>query len=270
LAGLLVCVAARAWAAEPVKLQTTDLGSGPAIVFVTDVGAARTGWMPVARRLVGGHRVVLVDLPGHGGGGLPEPFSLEAAADALVAVLNRPDLDSAVVVGRGVGGMLAAIALGDQPARARGLVLVDVSLRVPSTVPDQQKKQFLAWMDENYDLFLKMTYGASGRDSAESAENLAVAMQVPAVTMKSFFRALLDADVSATFKNYDRPVLYVGSSRQWPSDKAWPTFAQERGLEGVANPDTLRLPGTWNQTLKENPDTLAKAIAAFGSQARAR
>jgi pimeloyl-ACP methyl ester carboxylesterase len=268
---LRLLVLALAWAGvtaafaagEPPALETTELGTGPTIVFVSDVGTARSSWMPVARRLVAKHRVVLVDLPGHGGSALPDPFSVEAAAAALDVVLARQPKDSTIVVGRGVGGLLSSVAAGAHPERARALVLIDAPLRTMAQVPDQQRKQFLDWIEGNYDQFIKMTYGMAGRDSAESAEVLAGVMQVPPVTMKAYFRMLLGLDVSTALDNYQRPILYVGSGRQWPDDKSWAAIAKERGFDRIPTPDTLRIGSSWLQVLKDQPDTLATAVAAM-------
>ncbi len=259
LAGVTVVFAA----GEPVALKTTEIGTGPTIVFVTDVGAARSSWMPVARRLVARHRVVLVDLPGHGGAEMPDPFSIEAAAAALDAVFARQPKDSTIVVGRGVGGLLASVAAGAHPERARALVLIDTPLRTSQQIPDQQRKQFFEWIDANYDQFIKMTYGMAGRDSAESAEVLAGVMQVPPATMKPYFSVLLGLDVSTALDKYKRPILYVGTGRQWPEDKPWSLLAKDRGFDRIPPPDTLRLEDSWLQVLKTKPDTLATSIAAM-------
>ena len=107
----------------------------------------------------------------------------------------------------------------------------------------------------------RLTYGMAGRDSAESAEVLAGVMQVPPVTMKAYFRMLLGLDVSTALDKYQRPILYVGTGRQWPDDKPWPVLAKERGFDRIAPPDTLKLASSWLQLLKDHPDSMATAVA---------
>jgi pimeloyl-ACP methyl ester carboxylesterase len=114
LAGVTVAFAA----GEPVALKTTEIGTGPTIVFVTDVGTARSSWMPVARRLVARHRVVLVDLPGHGGAECPTSRSKPRPRTRRRVHARQPK-DSTIVVGRGVGGLLASRLPGAHPERAR-------------------------------------------------------------------------------------------------------------------------------------------------------
>src|SRR5207249_11560408 len=102
LAFAAVPFAARSRAADPapMTLKTTELGDGPALVFVPDAGMPRTVWMPTARKLVAGHHIVLVDLPGHGESPMLDPFSFAAAAEALDRVLAKQKADSTVVIGQ--------------------------------------------------------------------------------------------------------------------------------------------------------------------------
>src|SRR5439155_18733919 len=60
LTGLLSIGAATA----PVALETTEFGSGPTIVLVHGLGSSRLSWMPTARKLLAGPRVIIVELPG--------------------------------------------------------------------------------------------------------------------------------------------------------------------------------------------------------------
>src|SRR5947207_9316839 len=80
LACAAVALAARV-RAEPVQLKTTEMGHGPTIVFVHALGGSRSDWLPIARKLLGRYRVVLVDLPGHGESPLPDPFSFASVGD---------------------------------------------------------------------------------------------------------------------------------------------------------------------------------------------
>ncbi len=69
-------------------------------------------------------RVVMYDQHGHGQGPRRnEAFSLEAAADDAVAVLDALNIDTAVVCGFSLGGAVAQTMLRDHPERCAGLVL---------------------------------------------------------------------------------------------------------------------------------------------------
>jgi pimeloyl-ACP methyl ester carboxylesterase len=243
-------------------LHITELGEGPALVFVPDLGFGRTSWMPTARKLLAGRRIVLVDLPGHGESPMPETFTLDACAAQLDQVLANEG-DSTIVIGQGMGGLLAALAVKAHPDHARGLVLIDVGMRSPAKIPDQQREMFIKWMEDNYDTFLHQVYGKRGRDSTQSAEIFSQASLVPAATLQAYFREMITLDRSATLKEFPRPVLFVGSSMSWPADKSWSALATERGLDGLAAPDTVRIPQSAVLIAKDQPDSLASAIGAF-------
>lgn len=255
--------------ADAPVLKVTEFGAGPAIVFVPDFGMGRTVWMPTARRLIATHRVVLVDLPGHGDSPMIDPFSYSAAAEALTAVLARFPGDSTVVVGQGSGGLIAAYAARAHPERVRGLVLIDVTMKLPMRIEDQQRKMFLKWMDENYDAFVRRSAGSRGRDSIQSAEILSQALLIPPANAKPYFREMLALDETA-LRNFPRPVLYIGTSRQWPAGTPWGAYAAERGLDVFGAADTLRIPDAAALVMKDRPDTLAAAIAAFAGRVIAK
>ena len=212
---------------------------------------------------MGSHHVVMADLPGHGDSGMPDPFSFDAAAKMLDALLAKQNAESTIVVGHGVGGMIAVLEAKAHPERMKGLVVVDGALRSPIVIPDQQKKLFTQVMDENYDTFLKQLFRPLGRDSAQSVEVCAKASLVPSQNVKAYVRQLLDADASGAAKANTVPTLYVGSSVSWPDSLSWDAVAKERGWDGVLNLKTRRIGNSGYLIMADQPDSLAQAIRDF-------
>ena len=257
-------------AQAPVTLKTTEFGSGPTVVLVHGLGGARLQWMPTARKLMNDHRVVMVDLPAHGDSPMPEPFSLQACAAALGQVLARQKAESTVVVGHGLGGAIALLEAGAHPGSMRGLVLIDASLKAPMAIPDQQKRQFLEFMDANFAEFLKQVYVNMGRDSAEGVALCARAALVPQPHMKAYFHALFDLDAARTVRGLKTPVLFVGSSRSWPDTVSWAAVAKQRGLEDAGAIRARRVANSGVQMYADQPDTLAAVIRGFEATVPAR
>lgn len=268
LAGAAVVAAATWTGAAPAvpPLKTMELGKGSTYVFVHDLGSRGSIWMPVARKLLANHRVVMVDLPGHGGSPMPESFNFDVAAQALGEVLARQDGKQIILVGHGLGGTIALIAARQHPEQVRGLVLVGAAAHID--VPDQQKKQMLQLLDEKYDDVLKTMFTALGRDSAQGVAVHAQAALVPPAVIKAYLREVLYTDVPADAR-VTMPVLFVGSGRAWPEDKDWPAVAKELGLERLPNARGLRLADCGHYVMTDCPDTLATVLEGFGAEALA-
>jgi pimeloyl-ACP methyl ester carboxylesterase len=94
-------------------------GDGPPVVLLHGLLGSPAYLEPLARVLSAHHRVLVVDLPGHGGSERLRPFSFEAAADLLAdaAAVEQP-----VVVGHSMGAALAVVWAARRPLR--GVVAV--------------------------------------------------------------------------------------------------------------------------------------------------
>ncbi len=263
---VLLCLAGcLGWslAAAPVPLKTMEFGRGPAVVFLHGLGSSRTVWLPTAKKLLGAHRVVMMDLPGHGDSPLPDPFSLDVAAEAIAQALASQKAESTVVVGQGVGGVLALMVASGHPERMRGLVVIDATLKPENPVPDQMQRFYLQAMDEHYDEMLKGMYTRMGRDSAQGVILHAQAAQVPSATMKAYLRELLHLDATKALKSLKTPLLVIGSEKRWPAEKGWAEIAKQTGYEGVDSSATRRIPNCGPLIASEQPDSLAAVLAAF-------
>ncbi|MBD0349010.1 MAG: alpha/beta fold hydrolase [Thermoleophilia bacterium] len=83
-------------------------GDGPPVLLVHGLGGAAATWIAVAPPLAERHRVVVPDLPGHGGSSpVPALPNLNPFADAVEALLRREEAAPAAVVGHSLGGVVA-------------------------------------------------------------------------------------------------------------------------------------------------------------------
>ncbi|GAA4302569.1 pimeloyl-ACP methyl ester carboxylesterase [Actinomadura luteofluorescens] len=118
---------------RPVRLAVRDHGgSGSPVLLLHGLGGTLLHWDAVAPLLTGAHRVVTMDLRGHGLSG-DGPWDWEAVLDDVQAVIDRLGLDAPLVVGHSLGGMVAvrwALRHPDGP----GIVNLD-GLRSAETAP---------------------------------------------------------------------------------------------------------------------------------------
>lgn len=102
-----------------------DGASGPPVLLIHGFGSSLHWWDGVTATLARDHRVIRVDLLGHGGSEKPrDGYAMEEQADALAAVLTALDLDRATVVGHSMGGLVATALAERHRDRVRRLVLV--------------------------------------------------------------------------------------------------------------------------------------------------
>jgi pimeloyl-ACP methyl ester carboxylesterase len=99
-------------------------GEGPAILLLHGFGAAINWWDDVAPSLAIHHRVIRVDLIGHGGTAAPRAgYTIPRQAQLAAALLDR--LGVAHVIGHSMGGEVAVALVELQPERIDGMILID-------------------------------------------------------------------------------------------------------------------------------------------------
>jgi pimeloyl-ACP methyl ester carboxylesterase len=99
-------------------------GAGSPLVLVHGLGGTIENWRALAPPLAERHRVLVPDLPGHGGSApLSEALDLDALAEAVLGIADAERIRSAVWIGHSLGGVVALRAAVLCPDAVRGLVL---------------------------------------------------------------------------------------------------------------------------------------------------
>jgi pimeloyl-ACP methyl ester carboxylesterase len=102
------------------RLRYLVAGEGEPLLLVHGLGGSAANWLALAPLLLPGRRLIVPDLPGHGGSDpLPAAASLTAYADSLAALLDGP----AAVVGHSLGGAIALRLAIRRPEVVSALVL---------------------------------------------------------------------------------------------------------------------------------------------------
>lgn len=263
---VVVAAAASRVRADGPALQTLELGSGPTVVMVPGLGIGRTDWLPTVRRLRERYHCVMVEIPGQGTSPLPDPFSLQAAANALADIIAQQKPESTIVVGSGVGGLLAVMAANAHPDHQRGVMLIDTQVRSPFQVPDQQRDALFKFMDENYSTFVQGAFSRMGRDSSESARIYTMMAAVPPVTMKAYLRHLVVLDANRDVKALRVPLSLVFSERNWKPGTSWGTVSRAYGFEDSTLAAPVRIAGAGMLVMKDQPDSLAAVVSGFSAR----
>jgi 3-oxoadipate enol-lactonase len=107
--------------------------AGPPVVFANALGTDLRVWDRLLPHLPGGLRVIRYDMRGHGlSDGAAGPWSIDDLADDLAGILDALGIDTAVICGLSVGGMVAQSLAARHPGRVRALILLDTAARIGS------------------------------------------------------------------------------------------------------------------------------------------
>jgi pimeloyl-ACP methyl ester carboxylesterase len=112
---------------DGTKLAYEDAGVGePAIVLVHGIACHRAFMAPQAQFLRSRHRVVAIDLRGHGDSDAPcQRYTIGALADDVGWICEQLAIVNPVVVGHSLGGLVALELAASRPDLTRGVALID-------------------------------------------------------------------------------------------------------------------------------------------------
>jgi len=98
----------------------------PALLLIHGTAASTAWWDPVVPRLAGAHRVIRVDLLGHGRSSSPAGgYGIPAQARRVGAALDRLGAGRVAVIGHSTGGSVATALAEQRPGVVAALALID-------------------------------------------------------------------------------------------------------------------------------------------------
>ena len=99
----------------------------PAVLLIHGTGASTAWWDPVVPALAGSHRVIRVDLLGHGKSSSPAGgYDIPTQARRVGAVLDMLGAGRVTVIGHSTGGTVATALAEQRPDKVTALVLIDI------------------------------------------------------------------------------------------------------------------------------------------------
>ena len=226
------------------RIRVRTGGDGDAILFWPSLLMTGDMWRAQADHFAAGHRVVLVDPPGHGESqALTGTFTFEECARCIADVLDGLDIERTHFVGNSWGGMIGGTFASSHPDRVGKAVLMNCTA---SAAGARQKLE--------YGVLLRMAGWLGGIR--------------PPLT-RSVLKAFLGP---TTFRERPDVVAYVRDAVQsvdfgsgaWAVRSVVPRRPDQRALLGRVTTPVLVVAGVEDATFP-NPETKAMADAIPGS-----
>jgi pimeloyl-ACP methyl ester carboxylesterase len=258
-------------------------GAGHPLVLVHGAFTSSHLWQDVLPRLPKGHRVLVLDLLGHGRSDPPGRHAMTVAAHAkrLAQLLDVMGVRQAMLVGHGMGAAIAARVAHEQPERVAHLMCIN-PLLLAATPPDAlipRRLRRLAWLlplwrrlapgwlasalhsallpcfahrdvgARSLDVYLKPFQLRDGRDAA--CAQLAALAASRADTVTSLAPAAIQCPTALVLGASD-PLLAGGRAERVAA-------ALQQATNGRLT--TVTLPGAAHVAPEEAPDRLGTAVA---------
>ena len=212
----------RTWS-KGVEIAFDDVGKGePVIVLIHGSFGNRSYYSGVASRLSDHHRVISVDLRGHGDSGVPETgYLLDDFATDVIAVCREAGVDRAVLVGHSAMGNVAMLAAAREPSLAAGVVMLDGAVLMPDALRAETIKSFIPllegpdWLDALRGFFSNLMFGPF--DPPEVKERIMRDLDTaPAQIAGPLWRDIFRGDFAEELETTRCPLLYIHA--QIPSE----------------------------------------------------
>jgi pimeloyl-ACP methyl ester carboxylesterase len=107
------------------EIAYTELGEGPAALFVHGIGTSGLLWRHVIGELRDTSRCIAIDLPLHGGTPARDDLSATAMAQVVADLCDGLGLGQVDLVGNDTGGAIAQLVAAGRPDRIRSLALTN-------------------------------------------------------------------------------------------------------------------------------------------------
>lgn len=248
-----------ATAPDGVEIAYSTRGTGsPALVLLHCWSCERSFWRHQLEALAGDHRVVAIDLGGHGESGADRgEWTLEALAGDAVAVIESLGIERAIVVGHSMGAPVAIEVAQALPGTVEGVIFVD-SLHDIEQEPDpeQWKAMMGAYRDDFAGTCGQMVAAMFPEGTAPElvAEVDGAMCDAPPAIGIALLEAFPRYDAAAEIAEVAVPVRAINGD-MFPTDV-------EGNRELTADYGAMIIPGVGHFPMLEQPDELNRRLRA--------
>ena len=203
---------------DGVRLAYQEQGSGsPSMLFVHGWCCDHSYFAPQAEHFRANHRVITVDLRGHGASDKPDQdYTMAGFADDLAWLCEQRGIERPVVVGHSMGGVIAFEMAARHPERVGAVVAVDAPVVPPSALSEQITGLIEGLKSPAYQEVAR-GFVSDGlflaTDDAQRREAVADHMaEAPQHVMASAMECIFNCDTGASVTNCKVPALLINAA----------------------------------------------------------
>lgn len=188
------------------KISYTDQGKGTAVILLHGFLENKTMWDNYILPLSKNHRVITIDLLGHGQTGcLGYVHAMEDQADMVYAILIFLRLRKVILVGHSMGGYVALAYAELYPDYVKGVFLLNSTARADSNERKNNRDRAIKAVKQNYSNFVRLSI--SNLFSEDNREKLETEIEnVKLEALKTPLQGIVAALEGMKIRN-DREVL---------------------------------------------------------------
>jgi 3-oxoadipate enol-lactonase len=246
----------------------TTLGGGPTVLMLHGIGGGHLSFAPQVETLAtAGYRAVAWDMPGYGHSAPIEPYTFKGLAQSCVQLIESLKVDSVILVGHSMGGMVAQEVVARRPDLVSRLVLCGTSPAFGKPEGDWQR-EFIAQRTAPLDAGKSMVDLAQllvpqmvGPGSLPEGVRLATHCMslVPAATYRRALECIVTFDRRANLPNILVPTLLVAGEH----DRNAPPAVMKKMAQGIANSTYIEMKGIGHLQNLEAPDDFDGLLLNF-------
>ncbi|MFN2512369.1 MAG: alpha/beta fold hydrolase [Pyrinomonadaceae bacterium] len=204
-------------AADGVPIQYEVKGKGePALVFIHCWSCDRSLWENQVAAFAKHHRVVTLDLPGHGKSGKGRTnWSIESYGEDVKRVVTKLGLKRVVLIGSSMSGPVALEAARLMPDRVIAIVPVDTLQNVEQKMTAEQVEGMVKQLQSDYKgqmtQFANQYLFAPGTPVAVKERVLSQALSMPLELGLPILKAAYQYDPISTLRTIKAPIRAINS-----------------------------------------------------------
>ena len=231
------------------------------IVFIHTIGSDASVWDNVTQPFQSSFTTWVWEIPGHGKTAAVGNLTIDSAVELFGKFLEENNIDYPVIVGHGMGGLIAMQHAFANPTTVDRLVLIDAAPR--QMAQKEQKIAIAKQLTTNYDRFVAGYFLNMSPIDEITDRIVDQALRTDQMSFTQLLLSSFDFDITDELPRQAIPILLVGSNLLFPD--------QDQALEqlhmlGFGNARTVSfktMPGTGHFVMLEQPNYLASVILAF-------